>query len=109
MSALVLDVKSKPQDHMRQFKLRFRDDYLNYFKIYFKSSETFILSGVVVRLQKYFGKISLQTTFNISFMITFPRIGQLYPVNQKGKRGSGKMRIKTKIVQRDLSDNISLK
>ena len=35
MSALVLDVKSKPQDHMRQFKLRFRDDYLNYFKIYY--------------------------------------------------------------------------
>ena len=30
-----LDVKSKPQDHMRQFKLRFRDDYLNYFKIYY--------------------------------------------------------------------------
>ena len=108
-----LDVRSKPQDHMRQFKLRFRDDYLNYFKIYYTSLETFILSGVEVRLQKYFGKISLRTTVNISFMVTFtlPRIGQLYLVNQKGKRRSWKIRIKTKkkIVQRDLSDNISLK
>ena len=90
-----LDVKSKPQDHMRQFKLRSRDNYLNYFKIYYTSSETFILSAVVVRLQKYFGKISLQTTLNISFMITFPRIGPLYLVNQKGKRRSWKIRIKT--------------
>ena len=92
-----LDVKSKPQDHMRQFKLRFRDDYLNYFKIYYTSLETFILSRGEVRLQKYFGKISLRTTVNISFMVTFlPRSGQLYRVNQKGKRRSWKIRIKTK-------------
>ena len=81
----VLDVKSKPQDHMRQFKLRFRDDYLNYFKIYYPSSETFILWSEV-RLQKYFGKISLRTTVNISFMVTLPRNGQLYLVNQKGRQ-----------------------
>ena len=81
-----LDVRSKPQDHMRQFKLRFRDDYLNYFKIYYPSSETFILWSEV-RLQKYFGKISLQTSYFVHGF-SWPRIGQLYLVNQKGKRRS---------------------
>ena len=58
----VLEVKSKPQDHMRQFKLRFRDDYLNYFKIYYTSSETFILPWVEVRLQKYLEKSQQHNT-----------------------------------------------
>ena len=89
-----LDVKSKPQDHMRQFKLRFRDDYLNYFKIYDPSSETLILwSGG--EIAKIFCKISLQTRYFVHGFI-LPRIGQVYLVHQKGKRRSWKIRIKTK-------------
>ena len=106
-----LDVKSKPQDHMRQFKLRSRDDYLNYFKIYYTSSETFILPGVEVRLHKYFRKISSQIIFRS--WLPFARPG---PANfilsirkAKGDPGRSESRHKKKIVQRDLTDNISLK
>ena len=111
MTAFQLEVERKPQDHIRQFKLRFRENYLKYFKIYYLCfKKTFILCEA--RLQKYLRKISVRGKFqdkNLHLIFHKIMVGQVYLVNLKQKKISWKIRITKKLSnRRDLSDDNQL-